>query len=366
MSILNRNVWCILGLPFDAITLTEATQKIAHHTDQLFLTTPNLNFLITSSSDPLFFQSVIQSHLVVADGMPIIWIAKLLGLPLKERVAGSDIFTQLSTQQNDKKISVFFFGGQEGIAEQASQALNKSSHGMTCCGFYDPGFVDIETMSHSQVIAEINQAHPDFLVVALGAKKGQHWIQKNRKSLNASTISHLGAVINFVAGHIERAPLFWQQCGLEWLWRIRQEPSLWRRYFFDGLTFARLLLFKVFPLVLYDHYLKHSDDYPTPFVLNHQKQDNHKIVLIGSLSISALDPVKHCFNQVIQNKEHLVVLDCLQLCYIDSAFIGTLLLFQSELNVQNRELFLHNVPKRILSLLSLNNVLHRFQLTTET
>jgi len=369
MSILNRNVCCILGLPFDVVTLAEATETVdsaMNAAERLFLTTPNLNFSITSLTDAVFFQSVVDSDLIVADGMPIIWIAKLLGMPLSERVAGSDLFAALSTQSGrDKKNSVFFFGGQEGIAEQACQQLNKSSYAMSCCGFYDPGFVSTEAMSTPEIIDFINASHPDFLVVALGAKKGQDWIQKNQQQLNATVISHLGAVVNFVAGNVERAPVFWQRLGLEWLWRIKQEPALWQRYVYDGLVFLRLLLFKVLPLALYDHSMKFSSVFKAPVSISCQESGHHTIIILsGSVHKASLKSVKRCFADRLNDEKGDIMLNCSQLTYIDGAFIATLMLFQRYLNEQNRQLYLQDVPKRISLILDLNNALNRFKLRT--
>ena len=365
-SILTRNIFCILGLPFDAIDLSEASSLITSDIDKkqrCFLTTPNLNFLITAQSDSSFFQSVVDSDLIIADGMPIIWIAKLLGIPLTERVAGSDLFDELSSQNEQyKKTSVFFFGGQEGIAEQASHELNKSSQAMTCCGFYDPGFVSVDDMSTPTIIEYINKTNPDFLLVALGAGKGQAWIQKNRNHLNAPVISHLGAVVNFVAGNIIRAPVFWQQCGFEWLWRIIQEPGLWKRYFFDGLVLLKLLTFKVFPLAFYDQWLKKSDDFNTPATINHDDvAGSYTVNISGSVQYSNLNTIKQTFVDILQVERVDVTLNCSGISYIDTAFIGSLMLFQRQLNEQNRQLFLQNIPKRIFRLLVLNNVSSRFQ-----
>jgi len=365
-SIISRDIFCILGLPFDTVNLSETSTLINSNIDQkqrCFLTTPNLNFLITAQSDSLFFQSVVDSDLIIADGMPIIWIAKLLNIPLTSRVAGSDLFDKLSKQEKqNKKTSVFFFGGQEGIAEKASQELNKSSQAMSCCGFYDPGFVSVEKMSTPKIIENINKTNPDFLLVALGAGKGQAWIQKNREQLNAPIISHLGAVVNFVAGNIIRAPIFWQQCGLEWLWRIKQEPGLWKRYFFDGLAFLKLLTFKVFPLAIYDRKLKRSDFFKTPAIINYQYEENSNCIvnITGSIKHENLNSIKQVFVDILKDKPVDVVLNCSGITYIDSAFIGTLLLFQRQLNQQNCELLLQNLPKHIYKLFNLNNVLNRF------
>ena len=365
-SILNRDIFCILGLPFDAVNLSETSALITsdiENNQRCFLTTPNLNFLITAQSDLSFFQSVVDSDLIIADGMPIIWIAKLLGIPLIERVAGSDLFDELSRQNGrNKKTSVFFFGGQEGIAELASQKLNESSQSMSCCGFYDPGFVSVDEMSTPPIIDYINKTNPDFLLVALGAGKGQAWIQNNREQLNAPVISHLGAVVNFVAGNVVRAPVFWQRCGLEWLWRIRQEPGLWKRYFFDGLAFLKLLIFKVFPLTFYDRWLKKSDDFKSPASIHYDSATGCCVAkLAGSMQYANLNAIKQAFVDILQGEQIDVKLDCAELTYIDTAFIGTLLLFQQHLNEQGRQLFLQNVPKRVFRLLDLNNILNRFQ-----
>ena len=248
----------MLGLPFDAVSLSEAVVRVRHAVlkrEPLFISTPNLNFLIASQIDAAFRQSVIQSNLSLADGMPIIWLAKLLGVPLKERVAGSTLFEVLldsPAEPGTPPIKVFFFGGPDGVAQAAAQQINASNHlhsgGMLCVGYASPGFGSIADMSTPAIIDHINAAQADFVVVALGAAKGQAWILHNRDHLNAPVISHLGAVVNFVAGTVARAPVWAQRCGLEWAWRIKEEPSLWRRYWSDGLGLLKLLFIRVLPL----------------------------------------------------------------------------------------------------------------------
>jgi len=98
-------------------------------------------------------------------------------------------------------------------------------------GSMDPGFGTVESMSTDETLAEINRHNIDVIIVSLGAGKGQAWIEANRHKLNAPIISHLGAVINFFAGTVHRAPQWVQKQGLEWCWRILQEPSLWKRLF---------------------------------------------------------------------------------------------------------------------------------------
>ena len=365
MMFFKRDLWSVLGLPFDAVDLTHSLELVEQSIDQstsCFLSTPNLNFAMAAQSDTAFFDSVVDSDLSVADGMPLIWVAKLLGVPIRERVAGSTLFDELSRRPRETKIRVFFFGGQQGVAECAHQKLNESSVGMLSCGFYDPGFVPIEQMGDATVLENINAAKPDFIVVALGAKKGQAWIQKNREHLNAPVISHLGAVINFVAGSVVRAPVRWQRFGLEWVWRIKQERSLWKRYFFDGLSFIRLLLMRVFPLSIYDRLLKSRSYFNA--VSNIEWADSKKGVvrLSGSFHYQKFKPAKEFLSSILDTDRASLILDFSKVVYIDSAFIATLLLFQNELKKQGGCLVLINLSKRMKILMLLNNVNNRFNI----
>ncbi len=366
-AIIDRDMQCLLGLPFDAITLEQSVihlLKAIDDKERCFLSTPNLNFAISTQSDNAFFDSVVDSDLSVADGMPLIWVAKLLGIPITERVAGSTLFDELSKQKvSDKKIKVFFFGGQEGVAELAHQNLNETSAAMESCGFYDPGFVSVDEMSSANIIETINSCEPDFIVVALGARKGQEWIQQNKETLDASVISHLGAVINFVAGNVERAPVVWQRLGMEWLWRIRQEPSLWKRYLFDGLAFIRLMLINVLPLAVYDRFLRRTASFHIPSDIKLENQETLTLRLTGSIHHGVMDDIKQQFSKVIEDFDEDVVIDCEHLAYLDSAFIASTLLFQRYLNEQGRLLVLSNVPARIVRLLSLSSVSERFTLS---
>lgn len=250
---LQRDVIALLGLPIDVIDEAGAAARIEaaiRDRRKLFLTTPNLNFLIGCQRDPAFARSVLDSDLSLADGMPLLWLARLLGVPLPERVAGSSLFERLRQTPPGPDvipIRVYYFGGPPGAAEAAAQRTNADGGRMHCVGWASPGFEPVEQLSTPEWLDPINAAQPDFLVIALGAQKGQAWIQRNRAQLNVPVISHLGAVVNFAAGTVSRAPLWVQRFGLEWLWRIKEEPQLWRRYWNDGLGLLRVLRDQVGP-----------------------------------------------------------------------------------------------------------------------
>jgi N-acetylglucosaminyldiphosphoundecaprenol N-acetyl-beta-D-mannosaminyltransferase len=244
-----RPLVSILGLPFDAIDVAQAVQRVradAFAGRRCFMSTPNLNFAIAARTDEAFRGSVLRSDLSLVDGMPLVWIARLLRLPVRERVAGSDVFEAL-LQHPGPPISVYLFGAPEGAAARAGERINQRSGGVRCVGHDSPGFGSVESMSSDECIARINDSGAQFVVVALGAKKGQAWIEHNASRLKAPVLAHLGAVVNFAAGSVARAPRWMQRAGLEWIWRIKEEPGLWRRYWSDGLEVARLLLTRVLP-----------------------------------------------------------------------------------------------------------------------
>jgi len=258
---MSRAVYDVAGLPFDSVTIEQAVSIVLDAVatrKPMFVSTPNLNFLISAQLDKSFQKSIFESDLSLADGMPIVWIAKILGVPVRERVAGSDLFEALRAQRK-RTIKVYFFGGPEGAAELAARNVNASAElirhsgsipGVVCVGFDSPGFGSVEQMSTTDTIKRINDSGADFVLVALGARKGQAWIQHNRAAINAPVISHLGAVVNMAAETIRRAPRWMQLTGLEWIWRVKEEPSLWRRYVNDGFELLKMLAITVLPQVL--------------------------------------------------------------------------------------------------------------------
>ena len=215
---------CLLGLPIDAIDLAGAEKRIraaAAARLPCFMSTPNVNFVIESRSDRAFRNAVLHSDLSVADGMPLVWLARLIGIPLRERVAGASLFEALRGGEG-RPLKVYFFGGPAGVAEAAGRRLAREAKGLACVGYESPGFGSVEEMSGEETIRRINASNADLLVVSLGARKGQAWIERNRSRLDVPVVSHLGAVVDFAAGTVRRAPAWMQRAGLEWLWRIKE------------------------------------------------------------------------------------------------------------------------------------------------
>ncbi|MEM7755599.1 MAG: WecB/TagA/CpsF family glycosyltransferase, partial [Planctomycetota bacterium] len=128
----------------------------------------------------------VNADLSLADGAPVVWLARQLGMPLKERVAGSDLFDLLrkSDPTLSPPIRVFFFGGREGSAQAAHDKLVEEQGRLVSVGWHNPGFGDVDSMTREDIRAKINAAKPDFIIVSLGAAKGQAWIEQNQAKLD--------------------------------------------------------------------------------------------------------------------------------------------------------------------------------------
>ena len=247
---LSRDVYCILGVPVDRSNMREVMTKIQDaitRTKPFLFSTPNLHFLVRSQNDGTFREALLASDLSLADGMPVIWISRLLGLPIHQRVAGSDLVEWLKATPRAKPIKVLLFGATEPVAAAAAKKLN-AGRNLACAGWICPGFGSVEELSSDKIIDQINAHDADFLMASLGAEKGQLWLLRNHERLKPVVRAHLGATIHFQAGSVRRAPKFLHKAGLEWLWRITQEPHLFRRYWDDGWALLWLLATKVLPL----------------------------------------------------------------------------------------------------------------------
>lgn len=356
-----RHVVCILGLPFDVVTLDQAVTAVADaaaRRTRCFLSTPNLNFAVASMEGSDFRDSVIRSDLSVADGMPLVWIARLLGLPIRERVAGSTLFDALREGQTRKTnaglLSVYFFGGPDGVAARAEEKLNASSSWLRCVGHHSPGFDSVENMSSAAVVDHINASGADFLVVALGAKKGQSWIERNLPRLHAPVVSHLGAVVNFVAGTASRAPVWVRQLGCEWLWRIKEEPALWRRYWHDGLALLKLAMTRILPCAIAMRMQgRDLDAMARARVSVRMHEQRCRIVASGAWGDGNLSALRDACERVTTSPCNVHV-DFGRVTQIDSACIGLLLLLYGHQTKIGHVFEMHNVRQSVLRTMRLH------------
>ena len=181
--------------------------------------------------------------------MPIVWISRLLGLPIQERVSGSDLFEALRADKSSSRpLKVFLFGGSDGVAETVCNLLNERPSGICCVGWLNPGFGTVDEMSDAKVIEKLNASGADLLAVFLSATKAQFWLRQNHDRIRVPVRGQFGATINYQAGTVRRAPQFVQRLGFEWVWRVKEEPYLWRRYGRDGLLLLTMIITRILPI----------------------------------------------------------------------------------------------------------------------
>jgi N-acetylglucosaminyldiphosphoundecaprenol N-acetyl-beta-D-mannosaminyltransferase len=224
------------GLLFDDVTMGEATARIvelARMRDKpRYVCTGNLDHLAIAAADPEFRRAYEEADLVVADGAPVVWLAKLGGTPLKERVAGSDLFWTLGAASANEGISLFFLGGAPGAADAAKDVLERRYPGAKIVGTYCPPFETFATQEEQDRIRDaVKAAAPDVLLVAFGAPKQEKWIAKNKERLGVPVAIGVGGSFEMASGALKRAPVWMQRVGLEWFYRFAQEPRrLFQRY----------------------------------------------------------------------------------------------------------------------------------------
>lgn len=348
---LRREVHALFGVPIDVSDLQGtlgAVRAAALSKTLLFVSTVNVNFLIASQNDLEFRKSLLLSDLCTVDGMPIVWLARMLGIPLPERVSGADIFHFLRQSRAVQPLSLYLFGGADGIGATLCARLNSQVGGFRCAGFCFPGFGDMESMSGPAFIEEINSSGANFLAVALGARKGQAWLLRNRDKLSIPVRVHLGASINFEAGIIRRAPKLFQKLGFEWLWRIKEEPHLWSRYMRDAIGLIQILGRNVIPLMLdkiADKW-RPAGNQSIQVVTERGTEKIAVVTLHGSATATNVSTAADYFDVVLGDAKDIVI-DLSAVQYLDSRFLGLLLMINKVQLQRGLALHLQNVPRPI-------------------
>jgi N-acetylglucosaminyldiphosphoundecaprenol N-acetyl-beta-D-mannosaminyltransferase len=359
---LERNIYCIFGLAIDALDMPSILRRIdaaAAGRSPFLISTPNLNFIVQSRSNTEFRESILDSDLCPADGITIVWIARLIGVPIKQRVSGSDIFQALKAPDRvGQRLKVFLFGGAPGVAETAARTLNALPSGLSCVGTFDPGVGSVDEMSCDHIIDKINASQADFLAASLGAKKGQLWLRRNHFRITVPLRAHLGATINFEAGTIKRAPAWLRTGGLEWLWRIKEEPHLWRRYAYDGLGLIRLMFTHLVPLAALGrwHRVKSNWQSGNLLITRQQRHDSVTVAFAGDANERNINTAIACLRETLTRESRDVVIDLADTRVIDGRFFGLLLMVRKHLKGQGAKLGFVGVSPAMWRLFWLNGV----------
>jgi N-acetylglucosaminyldiphosphoundecaprenol N-acetyl-beta-D-mannosaminyltransferase len=237
----------LLDANFHAITERDCVNLIIQAARERrggWVVTHNLDHLRRLHKQREFRELCSTADLVVADGVPVLWAARLVGEPLPERVAGSDLIYSLSAAAADHGCSVFLLGGNPGTAQATASRLVERNPSLKVAGTFCPpvGFEHDPTQG-AALEGLLLRAQPDIVFVGLGSPKQEQLIVRLRPLLPGAWWLGVGVSFSFVCGQVRRAPLWLQRLGLEWLHRLLQEPArLARRYLVQGVPFLGLLL----------------------------------------------------------------------------------------------------------------------------
>jgi N-acetylglucosaminyldiphosphoundecaprenol N-acetyl-beta-D-mannosaminyltransferase len=240
----------VANVAFDDFTMPEAVERIVLMTQKTdrprYVCTGNLDHLVMLSKDPHFRAVYGVADMVLADGAPIIWLSRLRNRhqPLRERVAGSDLFWELARASAATGLRLFLLGGAPGAAKAAADAVSEHCPGAQVCGTYCPPAECFDTPEEQERIrAHVHDAQPDVLLVAFGAPKQEKWIAEYKDCLGVPVAIGVGGTFEMASGIVRRAPLWVQRAGMEWAYRCLQEPKrLFGRYFLRDLPFLLVLV----------------------------------------------------------------------------------------------------------------------------
>ena len=213
----------ILGVRFDDVSRQEAAQLGAAMLEQdqfHYVVTPNPEFILAAEKDADFRQVLNNADLVIPDGIGVVYSAKILGTPLKERVPGIEFAADMLAQLDQMGGRLYLLGAKPGVAQEAGRRILERHPNIVLCGTHDGYFKDEEA-----VLLEVAAARPDLLFVCLGAPKQEKWMARWGRHTGARLAIGLGGALDVFAGNVERAPESWRKLGLEWAYRLKKEPQ---------------------------------------------------------------------------------------------------------------------------------------------
>jgi N-acetylglucosaminyldiphosphoundecaprenol N-acetyl-beta-D-mannosaminyltransferase len=368
-----RKLLVVLGVPVDNITMEEALARcdefIARgratgRTHQI--ATVNADFVVNSLHDPELRRILQEADLATADGMPLVWASRLLGGPLPGRVTGADLVPALTERAAEKGYSLYFLGAKEGIAARAAELLTQRHPGLKVAGVYSPPPASVLEMDRS-VFERVVAAKPDILLVAFGNPKQEKWIRMYAPELHVPVCIGIGGTLDMIVGVTKRAPRWMQRTGLEWFYRLAQEPRrLLKRYIHDfayfGYFFARQWwamgrgnAVSMAPVAVPEPPAQPEIEAvaPAPGTMPVMR-------LRGRLDVTNYEPFVEEARGYLDPGNSLVI-DMAQAEFLDSTALGALVALANQARSSGQALYLVAVPKMVAELLSLVRLDHFFE-----
>jgi N-acetylglucosaminyldiphosphoundecaprenol N-acetyl-beta-D-mannosaminyltransferase len=358
-----RKLLVILGIPIDDLTMPEALDRlddfvrIGRATGKSHqVATVNADFVVKAVGDPELRGILQETDMATADGMPLVWGARLLGVSLEGRVTGADMVPALAERASQKGYRMYLLGAAPGVAARAAEILQTRHPALQIVGTVSPPYGSILEMDPA--IAEgVRAAQPDILLVAFGNPKQEKWISMYSRTLRVPVMIGVGGTLDFIAGVTRRAPVWMQKWGMEWLYRLAQEPRrLWRRYVVDmavfGLFFAR------------QWWAMRGNRRPSTML------PSSEAVMVDGVAVLPLQGRLDRGNQdefIRQAEEALnttpfLIVDMTRAEFLDSSAFGTLVSLTKRAREAGGELWLAAMPEQVAAVVALLRLDHFFEI----
>lgn len=354
-----RRVLVVLGVPIDDLTMPEALARIdafVNHGRRSGrshqIATVNADFAVKALEDPELRYLLQQADMATADGMPLVWGARLLGVPLKDRVTGADLVPALAERAAEQGYSLYFLGARPGVAARAAEILKERYPDLHIAGVQAPPFSPVLDMDE-KIADQIRAASPDILLVAFGNPKQEKWIGMHGAELGVPVMIGVGGTLDFIAGETRRAPRWMQRIGLEWAHRLLQEPRrMWQRYVRDLWGFSTFFVRQWWAM----RRAQAPAMLPTSELLVLQHAANRRSTAIlnleGHVDVAYNPTLRRLCAQALEVTPNLVV-NLAQARFLDSAAIGTLITLAKEADSMGGAVRLASVPPQIRQTLRL-------------
>ncbi|MCD7892957.1 MAG: WecB/TagA/CpsF family glycosyltransferase [Erysipelotrichaceae bacterium] len=234
-----------LNTEIDNISMNEAIEIIDGYVNDgkyHYVVTPNVDHIVKLENDEEFMNVYKNADLIVTDGKPLIWISKLLGNPIKEKISGSDLFPKVCELANENHYSIFLLGAAEGVANIAADNILKKYPNLIISGTYSPPYgFEKDKNEIRKIIDMLINSNTDILAVGLGAPKQEKFISNYYTDYKIPVSLAIGATIDFEAGNVKRAPKWISNLGFEWLYRLIKEPRrMFKRYLIDDVKILKI------------------------------------------------------------------------------------------------------------------------------
>jgi N-acetylglucosaminyldiphosphoundecaprenol N-acetyl-beta-D-mannosaminyltransferase len=224
----------ILGIGISAVNMETATLQIMdwiRYQAREMVSVAAVHSIVDAQREAQSKLAMQNSGICVPDGMPLVWMLKLSGIKNVSRVFGPDLMLSVCDRMSAKNMSAYYYGGAQGVAEELALKMEETYSGIRTAGTYSPPYRELTELEENQIVEKINSTGADIIWVGLGSPKQEKWMYKFRNQLTAPVLIGVGAAFDYNTGRIQRAPSWIQNSGLEWLFRLLQEPGrLWKRY----------------------------------------------------------------------------------------------------------------------------------------